>query len=269
MVFSVSGSRIRKFFSDDHTSQSSRRSSHASSSKAEPTTASSSNVHAATKRPNIAIVIYSLYGHIAICKLQNAPPHYSFTTNFVAVAEGVRKGIEKSGGNATIYQYVSMFSMVITSSHCFFRIEETLSEDILAKMHAPPKPAYPILAPNDLAKFDGFIMGIPTRFGNFPAQWKARYPDSRWSVRFLTRRSQSFWDATGQLWATGALAGKHAALFVSSSGIGGGQESTAVVAMSTLAHHGILYVPLGYSRTFAQLANITEVHGGTYLTTHC
>lgn len=34
-------------------------------------------------------------------------------------------------------------------------------------------------------------------------------------------------------------------------------------SISTLAHHGIIYVPLGYSRTFPQLANLTEVHGGT------
>jgi multimeric flavodoxin WrbA len=41
-------------------------------------------------------------------------------------------------------------------------------------MHAPPKPDYPVLAPNDLAHFDGFLCGIPTRYGNFPAQWKVR-----------------------------------------------------------------------------------------------
>ena len=32
--------------------------------------------------------------------------------------------------------------------------------------------------------------------------------------------------------------------------------------LSTLAHHGIIYVPLGVSRTFAQLRNLDEVHGG-------
>ena len=39
-------------------------------------------------------------------------------------------------------------------------------------MHAPAKPDYPILAPNDIAQFDAFLLGIPTRYGNFPAQWK-------------------------------------------------------------------------------------------------
>ena len=57
------------------------------------------------------------------------------------------------------------------------RIAETLPQEVLTKMHAPPKPNYPILNPNDLGNFDGFILGIPTRYGNFPAQWKVRiYP---------------------------------------------------------------------------------------------
>ena len=34
--------------------------------------------------------------------------------------------------------------------------------------------------------------------------------------------------------------------------------------LSTLTHHGIIYVPLGYKYTFAQQTNLTEVHGGTH-----
>ena len=33
--------------------------------------------------------------------------------------------------------------------------------------------------------------------------------------------------------------------------------------ISTLTHHGIIFVPLGYKNTFAQLSNLTEVHGGS------
>jgi NAD(P)H dehydrogenase (quinone) len=32
--------------------------------------------------------------------------------------------------------------------------------------------------------------------------------------------------------------------------------------MSTLAHHGIIYVPLGYAKTFPEMTDLTEVHGG-------
>lgn len=101
-------------------------------------------------------------------------------------------------------------------------------------MHAPPKPTdVDVLSdPGDLEQFDAFLFGIPTRYGNFPAQWK------------------TFWDKTGKQWSTGGFWGKYAGLFVSTAGLGGGQESTCIAAMSTLAHHGFLYVPLGYKTVF-------------------
>ena len=36
-----------------------------------------------------------------------------------------------------------------------------------------------------------------------------------------------------------------------------------IASLSTLTHHGIIFVPLGYSTTFAQLANLSEVRGGS------
>ncbi|KAF9038658.1 NADH-quinone oxidoreductase [Panaeolus papilionaceus] len=160
--------------------------------------------------PRIAIVVYSMYGHIA------------------KMAEAVKVGVASKGGDATIYQ-----------------IPETLPQDILTKMHAPAKPEYPIATPDTLTEYDGFLFGIPTRYGAQPAQWR------------------SFWDATGGLWAQGKLAGKFAGVFVSTAGLGGGQEATVMNSLSTFAHHGIIYVPLGYSNTFAQLSNVDEVHGGS------
>ncbi len=113
-------------------------------------------------------------------------------------------------------------------------------------MHAPAKSLdIPTITPTKLAEYDAFLIGIPTRYGNFPAQWK------------------SFWDATGQLWASGGLWGKYGGIFVSTAGPGGGQESTAIAAMSTFAHHGVIYVPLGYARSFGELTNLMEVHGGS------
>lgn len=49
---------------------------------------------------------------------------------------------------------------------------------------------------------------------------------------------------------------------MSTAGQGGGQESTAIAAMSTFAHHGIIYVPLGYKNTFAQMSSVEVVRGG-------
>ena len=39
-------------------------------------------------------------------------------------------------------------------------------------------------------------------------------------------------------------------------------ETTAINALSTFVHHGMIFVPLGYKNTFGQLTNLTEVHGG-------
>jgi len=54
------------------------------------------------------------------------------------------------------------------------RVAETLSAEVLDKLKAPPKPNFPVLAPAGLKDYDAFLFGIPTRFGNMPAQWKVR-----------------------------------------------------------------------------------------------
>jgi len=113
-------------------------------------------------------------------------------------------------------------------------------------MYAPAKPTdVPVLEdPAVLAEYDAFLLGIPTRYGNFPAQWKA------------------FWDKSGKQWSSGGFWGKYAGLFVSTASMGGGQESTAIAAMSTLSHHGIIYVPFGYAKAFPQMTDLSEPHGG-------
>ncbi len=61
------------------------------------------------------------------------------------------------------------------------RVPETLSEDVLTKMHAPPKPTDITVLndPTDLEAFDGILFGIPTRYGNMPAQVKVNTPELR------------------------------------------------------------------------------------------
>lgn len=114
-------------------------------------------------------------------------------------------------------------------------------------MHAPTQQTgHTILSdPTVLEQYDAFLFGIPTRYGNFPTQWKA------------------FFDKTGHQWQSGAFWGKYAGVFVSTATPGGGQESTVISAMSTLVHHGMIYVPLGYKTSFAILADLTEVRGGS------
>ena len=69
--------------------------------------------------------------------------------------------------------------------------DETLSEDILKLLHAPAKPNYPVIAPNDLVNYDAFLFGIPTRYGNFPGQWKvcdiSFHPHTVWFYFFFVQ----------------------------------------------------------------------------------
>ena len=85
----------------------------------------------------------------------------------------------------------------------------------------------------------------------------------RYEKKNTVGRSAHILSNTFDQWQRGSFAGKYAGVFISTSGLGGGQESTAISAMSTFAHHGFIYVPLGYSTAFKQLTDLTAVHGGS------
>ncbi|KAK8946865.1 hypothetical protein KSP39_PZI007010 [Platanthera zijinensis] len=125
-----------------------------------------------------------------------------------------------------------------------WQVPETLAEEVLEQMCAPPKSDVPIITPNKLAEADGLLFGFPTRFGMMAAQFKA------------------FLDSTGGLWRTQLLAGKPAGIFYSTGSQGGGQETTPLTAITQLAHHGMVFVPVGY--TFgAGMFDMEELRGGS------
>jgi NAD(P)H dehydrogenase (quinone) len=115
------------------------------------------------------------------------------------VAKSVLKGVEAAGAEARLIQ-----------------IPETLSKEVLTKMHAPEKDkSIPTISigpggentvtiEEALVNCDGIVFGYPTRYGGMPAQVKA------------------IWDATGGLWMKGALVGKPISVFFSSGTQGGG-----------------------------------------------
>ncbi|XP_044497277.1 probable NAD(P)H dehydrogenase (quinone) FQR1-like 1 [Mangifera indica] len=158
----------------------------------------------------VYVVYYSMYGHVA------------------KLAEEIKKGAASvEGVEVKLWQ-----------------VPETLPEDVLVKMGAPPKSDVPIISPNDLVEADGVLLGFPTRFGMMAAQFKA------------------FMDATGGLWRTQQLAGKPAGIFYSTGTQGGGQETTPLTAITQLAHHGMLFVPIGY--TFGGgMFEMEQVKGGS------
>jgi NAD(P)H dehydrogenase (quinone) len=95
----------------------------------------------------------------------------------------------------------------------------------------PPEPdeGAPYVTRADLVECVALAMGSPTRFGNMAAPLK------------------HFLDTTGAEWASGALAGKPAAVFTASSTMHGGQESTLLTMMVPLLHHGMLLVGIPYT----------------------
>ena len=108
---------------------------------------------------------------------------------------------------------------------------------------APPVPeeGAPYVESRDLRECAGLILGSPTRFGNMAAPLKY------------------FIDSTSDLWLSGVLAGKPAAVFTSTGTLHGGQESTLLSMMLPLLHHGMLLLGLPY--TEPELS--TTAAGGT------
>uniref|UniRef100_A0A1J3FHX0 NAD(P)H dehydrogenase (quinone) n=1 Tax=Noccaea caerulescens TaxID=107243 RepID=A0A1J3FHX0_NOCCA len=159
----------------------------------------------------IFVVFYSMYGHVE------------------SLAKKMKKGVDGVDGvEATLY-----------------RVPETLSQEVVEQMKAPPKDSeIPEITAAELAAADGFLFGFPTRYGCMAAQMKA------------------FFDSTGQLWKEQTLAGKPAGFFVSTGTQGGGQETTAWTAITQLVHHGMLFVPIGY--TFgAGMFKMDWIRGGS------
>lgn len=126
-----------------------------------------------------------------------------------ALAEEIKKGLESSGCDVT-----------------FLRVPETLSDEILGKMHAPPKADDVEATADMLTEYDGIMFGLPTRFGMAAGQMKA------------------FMDSTGGLWQKGALVGKPAGVFFSTATQNGGQETTGFTFLTQLTHHGMIFVSL-------------------------
>jgi len=127
------------------------------------------------------------------------------------------------------------------------RAPETLPANVLEKMGAlEAQKAFshvPVCTVEELAQADAVIFGTPTRFGNMCGQMR------------------QFLDATGSLWAEGALVGKVGSVFVSSATQHGGQESTILSFHIRLLHHGFVVVGLPYA--FQGQMRVDEITGGS------
>jgi len=150
--------------------------------------------------------------------------YYSRTGSTAAMARQVCRGVESVPGAQARLRSVPPVAAVTAVA-------------------APPVPedGAPYVESRDLRECAGLILGSPTRFGNMAAPLKY------------------FIDSTSDLWLSGALAGKPAAVFTSTGTLHGGQETTLLSMMLPLLHHGMLLLGLPY--TEPELS--TTAAGGT------
>ncbi len=157
----------------------------------------------------ILVLYYSSYGHLA--KMADA------------VAEGAR-----SAGAEVDVRRVAETAPAEVAQAGGFRVDDShaLFDD-----------------PNQLAQYDGIIVGAPTRFGRMASQMAA------------------FWDKAGGVWFQGQLNGKVGAAFTSTASQHGGQETTLFSILTNLLHFGMTIVGLDYG--FQGQMGVDEVKGGS------
>jgi NAD(P)H dehydrogenase (quinone) len=128
------------------------------------------------------------------------------------LAEAVAHGVDSVDGVQARLRTVAPVTTVVTAA-------------------APPVPATgaPYVDLSDLEECSGLALGSPTRFGNMAAPLK------------------HFFDSTSGIWLSGALAGKPAAVFTSTSSLHGGHEATLLSMMLPLLHHGMLVLGIPYT----------------------
>lgn len=156
----------------------------------------------------VLVLYYSSYGHIE------------------QMAQAVAEGAAGAGAEVTIK-----------------RVPEIVPAEVAKSSGFKLDQAAPVATVDELPDYDAIILGVPTRFGNMPAQMK------------------SFLDQTGGLWFQGKLIGKVGSVFSSSATQHGGQESTILSTHTVLLHHGMVIVGLPYS--FQGQMDNSQITGGS------
>lgn len=151
------------------------------------------------------------------------------------------------GATAAMAQQVARGVEAVPDITACLRTVPKVSAECQATTEPIPDQGPPYATLQDLQQCNALALGSPTRFGNMAAPLKY------------------FLDSTSSLWVSGALIGKPAAVFTSTSSLHGGQESTLLSMMLPLFHHGMLLLGLPYSE--ANL-NTTQSGGTPYGASH-
>jgi NAD(P)H dehydrogenase (quinone) len=157
----------------------------------------------------ILVLYYSSYGHLA------------------TMADAVAEGARSAGAEVDVR-----------------RVPETAPFEVAQAAGFIADHSHPVLEDvNELANYDGIIVGAPTRFGRMASQMA------------------SFWDRAGGVWYQGALNGKVGGAFTSTATQHGGQEATLFSIITNLLHFGLTIVGLDYG--FQGQNGVEEVKGGS------
>ena len=151
--------------------------------------------------------------------------YYSMYGHVETLANAVAEGARQAGAEVDVK-----------------RVPETMPEDAARNAGAKMDQDAPVAQPSELGDYDAIIFGTPTRFGNMAGQMR------------------TFLDQTGGLWMKGGLVDKVGSVFTS-TGTGGGNETTIVTSWVTLAHHGM--VILGNHYGMEELQDLSVVKGGS------
>jgi len=147
----------------------------------------------------------------------------------------------RHGATAQMAKYIARGIEDVDGMQARLRTVPDVSSVCEATEDSIPDNGAPYVQTADLQQCIGLALGSPTRFGNMAAALKY------------------FIDGTSALWLSGALIGKPASVFTSSSSLHGGQETTLTSMMLPLLHHGMLLLGVPYSE-----AALMDTHeGGT------
>ncbi|MBO9714620.1 NAD(P)H:quinone oxidoreductase [Sphingomonas sp.] len=159
--------------------------------------------------PKILVLYYSSYGHLA------------------KMADAVAEGARSAGAQVDVR-----------------RVPETAPFEVAQAAGFVVDHSHEVLEdPNELADYDGIIVGAPTRFGRMASQMAA------------------FWDKAGGVWFQGKLHGKVGGAFSSTATQHGGQETTLFSIITNLLHFGLTIVGLDYG--YQGQAGVDVVKGGS------
>jgi NAD(P)H dehydrogenase (quinone) len=152
--------------------------------------------------------------------------YYSSWGHMEAMAKAAAEGARSTGAQVDIKRVAELVPVEVAKA-AYYKLDQDA----------------PIAEPLELENYDGFILGISTRYGMMTAQLK------------------NFFDQTGPLWARGALVDKVATVMSSAANQHGGIELAIVTTQIMLQHHGIIIVPLGY--TYGGQMGSDMVRGGS------